>query len=84
VFRGFQKERKKFLSLEPIMSEIRLIKTREEIDFIKKAISITHEAFRAIKKILQPGMYEYEIEAEIAKVFRSHHATEAYPTIVAS
>lgn len=29
-------------------------------------------------------MYEYEIEAEVARVFRSHHATEAYPTIVAS
>ncbi len=29
-------------------------------------------------------MYEYEIEAEIARVFRSHHLTEAYPSIVAS
>lgn len=29
-------------------------------------------------------MYEYEIEAEIARIFRKHHLTEAYPTIVAS
>ena len=29
-------------------------------------------------------MYEYEIEAEIARVYRSHHLTEAYPSIVAS
>jgi Xaa-Pro aminopeptidase len=29
-------------------------------------------------------MYEYEIEAEIAQIFRSHHMTEAYPSIVAS
>ena len=29
-------------------------------------------------------MYEYEIESEIARIFRSHHLTEAYPTIVAS
>ena len=29
-------------------------------------------------------LYEYEIEAMIAGVFRSYHATEAYPTIVAS
>lgn len=29
-------------------------------------------------------MYEYEIEAEIARVYRSHHMTEAYPSIVAS
>lgn len=29
-------------------------------------------------------MYEYEIEAEIARIFRAHHMTEAYPSIVAS
>lgn len=29
-------------------------------------------------------MYEYEIEAEVARIFRSHHLTEAYPSIVAS
>ncbi len=29
-------------------------------------------------------MYEYEIEAEIARFFRSYHLTEAYPSIVAS
>lgn len=29
-------------------------------------------------------MYEYEIEAEIARIFRLHHLIEAYPTIVAS
>ncbi len=29
-------------------------------------------------------MYEYEIEAEIARIFRKYHLTEAYPTIVAS
>ena len=29
-------------------------------------------------------MYEYEIEAEIARIYRSHHLIEAYPSIVAS
>lgn len=29
-------------------------------------------------------MYEYKVEAEIARIFRSHHMTEAYPTIAAS
>jgi Xaa-Pro aminopeptidase len=29
-------------------------------------------------------MYEYEIEAEIARIFRAYHMTEAYPSIVAS
>ena len=29
-------------------------------------------------------MYEYEVEALVARIYRSHHLTEAYPTIVAS
>ena len=29
-------------------------------------------------------MYEYEIESEFARIFRSHHLTEAYPSIIAS
>lgn len=63
---------------------LRLIKTPEEIVKMQKAMYVTKIAFDHIAKILQPGMYEYEIEAEIAKIFRKHHMTEAYPSIVAS
>jgi len=37
-----------------------------------------------VEQIIKPGMYEYEIEAEFARIFRRYHLTEAYPTIVAS
>ncbi len=82
IFSGFQKYREKFTTLD--LSELRLIKLPEEIEKIRKAISITHEAHRVIRDFIRPWVYEYEIEAEIARVFRAHHATEAYPTIVAS
>lgn len=63
---------------------LRLIKTPDEIEKIRKAIRVSHEAFAHIEKIIKVGMYEYEIEAEMARIFRSHHLTEAYPSIVAS
>ncbi|MBC7503679.1 aminopeptidase P N-terminal domain-containing protein [Candidatus Gracilibacteria bacterium] len=63
---------------------LRLIKTPYEIDKIRKGISVSQEAFTSIHSMMRPGIYEYEIEAEIARVFRSHHLTEAYPSIVAS
>ena len=67
-----------------IVHSLRLIKTPDEIEKIKKAISVSQEAFSNIESILWPWMYEYEIEAEIARIFRSHHLIEAYPSIVAS
>lgn len=68
----------------PMIHSLRLIKSPDEIEKIRKAIRVSRGAFAHIEKIIQPGMYEYEIEAEIARVFRQHHLTEAYPTIVAS
>ncbi|MBC7498481.1 aminopeptidase P N-terminal domain-containing protein [Candidatus Gracilibacteria bacterium] len=71
-------------AVRDIIHSLRLIKTPDEIEKIRQAISISQEAFSHIESILQPGMYEYEIEAEVARIFRSHHLTEAYPSIVAS
>jgi Xaa-Pro aminopeptidase len=77
--RGFSKFREKFTPLEPLLREARMYKLPEEVEKIQKAIAITHEAFTSIHDLIRPGVYEYEIEARFAQVFRSHHATEAYP-----
>ena len=71
-------------TLKSIIHSLRLIKTPDEIEKIRKAIVVSQEAFAHIESILRPRMYEYEIDAEIARIFRSHHLTEAYPSIVAS
>jgi Xaa-Pro aminopeptidase len=67
-----------------ILHSLRIIKNPSEIKKIKTAIEITQKAFDHIAWFIKTEMYEYEIEAEIARIFRSHHMTEAYPTIVAS
>jgi Xaa-Pro aminopeptidase len=67
-----------------LLTRMRLSKTPDEIVKIRQAITITNRAFERVKKEIQAGMYEYEIEAIFAHEFRKHHVTEAYPTIVAS
>ncbi len=74
----------KIRSLDVLLKNLRIQKIPEEIECIKRAISITHQAFKKLKNEIKPGMYEYEIEAIIASVYRSYHTTESYPTIVAS
>jgi Xaa-Pro aminopeptidase len=68
-----------------IMKELRAIKTKEEIVVVQNAIDITEKTFRRLLKFIQPGIYEYEIEAEIFHSFLSQRATgPAYGSIIAS
>lgn len=68
-----------------IMKDLRGIKTKEEVDVIKSAVDITHKAFRRVLEFVEPGVMEYEIEAEITHEFLRNRATRhAYDCIVAS
>jgi len=68
-----------------ILKELRGVKTKEEVEVIQKAIDITENTFRRLLKFIKPGVFEYEIEAEIFHSFLSQRATgEAYGSIIAS
>ncbi|MDE3182914.1 MAG: aminopeptidase P family protein [Bacteroidota bacterium] len=68
-----------------IMKELRAIKTPLEIEVMQKAIDITDNTFRRLLKFIQPGVMEYEIDAEIWHSFLSQRASgPAYGSIIAS
>lgn len=68
-----------------IMKELRAVKTKEEVLVIQKAIDITEQAFRRLLQFIQPGVYEYQIEAEIVHTFLSQRSSgPAYHSIIAS
>lgn len=58
--------REKIQSLSPYLKPLRMYKTTEEVEYIKKAVSITHQAYDLLVTNIQPDIYEYEIEALIA------------------
>lgn len=67
------------------LSQLRAIKQPEEIVRMKKAISLTVDAFEFAKEVLSKAKYEYEVEAEFTHYFRSHGAKgHAYDPIVAA
>jgi Xaa-Pro aminopeptidase len=73
------------LRAAPIMQDLRMFKSPLEIEQIKKACKITEEAFSRILKFVKPGVFEYEIEAEITHEFlRKGSRGHAYEPIVAS
>ncbi len=73
-----------FERLAPLLLPLRLIKTPAEIDKIREACAITHQAFLSVLKQCRPGMKEYEIEALITYEFIRHGAAgHAYAPIIA-
>lgn len=69
----------------PIMHKIRAIKSTQEIDLIQQACDITEKGFRRLLSFIKPGVWEYEIEAELIHEFvRNRSQGFAYGPIVAS
>ena len=56
-------------NLDKIVHEMRLIKDADELALIQKAIDIDGQAQIRACKTCKPGMYEYELEAEIRYEF---------------
>jgi Xaa-Pro aminopeptidase len=69
----------------PILHQLRGIKEPQEIDLMKQACGITEKGFRRILGYTQPGVWEYEIEAEFLHEFiRNRSKGFAYTPIIAS
>jgi Xaa-Pro aminopeptidase len=68
-----------------ILRELRAIKTSLEVEVMQQAVNITEKAFRRLLQFIKPGVFEYEIEAEIYHEFLRNRATgPAYSSIIAS
>ena len=71
--------------LNPLLDEMRWIKTPYEIELIKKSSEIGAEGVKEAMKGTRPGMYEYEIEAAARYVYVKRGARgDAFRPIVAS
>ena len=69
----------------PIMQEIRGVKEPEEIALMQTACDITEKGFRRLLGFVKPGVWEYEIEAELLHEFvRNRSKGFAYTPIIAS
>lgn len=74
-----------FVSVSNDLKKLRQVKTKEEIENIKKACEITDIAFNETLKIIKPGITEKEIAAYLEYIQRKLGATDrSFETIVAS
>jgi len=73
-----------FVSLDHILHDMRLFKSSAEARIMQKAANVSALAHIRAMQMCKPGMYEYQIEAEILHEFMQHGLkAAAYPSIVA-
>ncbi len=71
--------------LLPLLDEMRLFKDAGEQDLMRRAATISGQAHARAMRASRPGMFEYEIEAELLHEFRRNGAqAPAYNSIVAA
>ena len=71
-----------FVALDHVLHDMRLYKSRAEIEMMREAARIGAAAHVRAMQACAPGRHEYEIAAEIAHEFRRHNAEHSYLPIV--
>ncbi len=69
----------------PLLHKIRSVKEQEELQLMQTACNITKKGVDRLLKFIKPGVWEYEIEAELAHEFLWNRSKGfAYTPIIAS
>ncbi|MBL4583021.1 MAG: Xaa-Pro aminopeptidase [Pseudomonadales bacterium] len=72
-----------FVTVDHVLHELRLLKSKEEQSTMKQAGKISAQAHVRAMQICKPGMMEYELEAELLHEFvRNGARAPAYSSIV--
>lgn len=82
--RGDSGDPDSFISLDYHLHELRLFKSRSEIALMKQAAKLSASGHRRAMQAAQPGMREYELEAELISEYTANGGCHAFLPIVGS
>lgn len=73
------------LDIVPAISEMRVIKSDEEVELIRKVADISARAHKHLMSSCKPGMFEYQLEADFIYFTMQKGCRQlAYPAIIGS
>lgn len=70
--------------LARLLHQLRVVKSAEEVELIRKACALTGKGFKRLLKFVKPGVNEVEVEAELVHEFTRGGGDFAYTPIIAS
>jgi Xaa-Pro aminopeptidase len=78
-------ERPKILSAPPLVTEMRAIKEKEEVDALQRAVDVGDAAFSSVAERIEPGWTEKQVALDIEMEAKRLGAESlSFPTIVAA
>ena len=60
----------------PLVDKIKAVKSPTELEFVKMSVKMHEESIDFVKSILRPGMFEYELHAELARWLKVYGSEE--------
>jgi len=69
------------LELGHLLDEMRLFKGADELKLMRRAAKVSVQAHQAVMRAARAGMREYELQAELERVFRAAGTVPAYGSI---
>lgn len=73
------------VSIHPVITKLRMIKSTKEIASLRQAIKATGHGLAQIRKYLKPGLFEYQIEGLFQYAIKEYaNLTTSFDTIIAS
>ncbi|MFX1475813.1 MAG: M24 family metallopeptidase [Promethearchaeota archaeon] len=74
-----------FKDISSMLAELRMVKDEAELERLKVALQIAECGIRTAIEVIQPGITEIEVAAEVEYTLRKAGATgTGYPTVIAS
>ncbi|MCG2712715.1 MAG: Xaa-Pro peptidase family protein [Candidatus Omnitrophica bacterium] len=78
-------EKIRLCASKDIIEQLRMIKSQEELNYIRKAVSITRKSLRQLKPWIKPGVSEFFLKNKLDEMLKTNGASgPAFDTIVAS
>jgi Xaa-Pro aminopeptidase len=71
-----------FVALDHLLHDMRLFKSRPEIDVMRRSAQIAVAAHKRAMRFTRPGRTEFEVMAELVHEFRRNNADTSYHPIV--
>ena len=72
------------VDISPLVDALRRTKSQQELEIMYEAIDCTMQALDGAAGRIEPGLFEYQVQAAIEFVFKESGASPAFPSIVAS
>ncbi len=83
--RSLRSTKIKWVGYSNFLRDIRVIKTKEEIDRLREGVKRSDRIFRELIDFIRPGLTELEVRGFIvSKIFEEGSSGESFPAIVAS